>query len=1503
MHIEGRTARMSGRFFCVLALLATAVLLAPGEARAQTPADPRNQCGALVSGAATCSNQAYATGIRYDENDGWPGGVVGPVTLTVTGGMATTVSAPASPPNGWTDGAIVIRTAVQGAGDSTSRAIALTVGSDGNAVAITEHATETNHGILVHQFGNAADAATVTVGSGVTIGTASAPMKHYGVTVLVTESGNTADHGIASAATIHSTGFGLLMDARGSGSTTVTNSGSITTAATGGTAGQQSGIRVLDWSGGFGDDRAAETTTTVTNSGSIAVSAAQAHGIHVDADGLGLYRTVHSGTVSASGAGGHGIYVQASRHAGAAGSEAVAVQSSGVITATGAGGHGILVDASSAPDPGNGNIAVTTTGGTISATGEGALGILAANAGDGAITVTNAAAIEAAADGIHVGKNPANKGAIRIVNTAAIEAKRYGIVVWHGGRSDVRIENSGAIAPASGASPARVGILADQAAAGDIVIVNGADVTGREQGIFARNTEGGTGGGGAVTVTHSAGEVSGGTGEGILAVIGRWRDEDGAESPAPNSTATVRVEVTGGSVKASETHNRVAIAALNHEGGSVEVSVSQGATLTARHNAGIYAQLADRQNTGGRIAITQAGAITAEKGIYATVPRASAAGETRTQPLIDVAWTGTFTQAERAAGSWNNVAHAIEGAQEGQAGAAFRGAAAWAGIDAEVLSWRVLNRIATTGDDPGEIADAAAQAALLDTASTDAAVKARAEAILTRFRAVLTAGGPAIPGADDIDADGDGSYSDAELTAYLSADSDARRVLLRDILARSLSAAEQAVLEAVATGGDVNAALDDASFSAGYKAAVRALLDRYNAGDIRVAMNAGSIASSGDGIRAWYAAPHASNGAIDVTVAGGASVTGGRAGIYAANAGTISVTVAAGTTVSGGEEGIYAANAGGIAVTVAEGASVTGGEAGIYVANAGEGLRIEKKYTSTAIQDANEELGPDDLVTLSDHLDQVVRVQGTVTGGTDAAVHLDGGGGLIVTGAGKLVAGSSGRAVLVNDPGPAVIYIEGEVTGGAGPEDKPAPAAVRLTGGGSVTVGLNGRVRANGADSAIRSDNEPTAVYIEGEATGDEGATAAVHLTGGGSVTVGLNGRVRANGADSAIRRDNEPTAVVFLTDRTVGDLTRGGAREVLARVEGGIVGDGGGDNVTIAEVRDGVTTGHERKNLPVGDDGNVVLDELPPDTFSCDRAMDGRCRLYEALPSVLLSMNGLATRADRLSAAQDGHGGWARVETARGEWKADSSTQPGIAYDHSRHGVRAGVDFPVDESSRLGASVHGLQGSAKMWATAAGQQGEVELSGMGVGVNATTMADDVYLDAQATVTWYEADLTSSTHAAPLKDRVKGLGWALGVEVGHRMPLGGGAFVMPRAGLVWSEVTLDDFTDEVGSGARVSVEDARSMTGRAGLRVEAPVGSGVLLHSSLDAVHEFSEETSTSVSDTLLTSSVASTSVRVGVGGAFVLGENTSLRAAADYTAGGSDIRAWGGSLNLAVRF
>ena len=1485
-------------------LLAAALAFPAGEARAQTPADPRNQCGALVSGEATCSDQRYRNGIRYDVADGWVDGVAGDVALTVTGGPATTIQPmpPNSPDPLWAS-PVVVRTAAQGADDSTTRTIDLKVGEDA-AVAINRGGVLSrdnlnNIGIFIHQRGNAADATTVTLGSDVAIGGrrgggSQVAMGQYGVYVLVEMGGNTATHTITSAATISSNEFGLLMDNRGAGDSVVTNSGSITVTPVGGAPGHKSGIRILDWShnpaGGSlgGDSRTASTKTTVTNSGSITVGGRYAHGIHVTADGLGLYKTVNSGTVSASGSHGHGILVEGRYHSGAAGSEAIEIENSGVITAVGHRdridllysftGVGIYVETAGATDltaeQHKGNIAITNRGsiesashailvnanmGAISVThsGDGTVssskadGILIQQAGGAAVTVASAAAIEAknygifvfnsgagtvsvthsagvidaetesgirvtnvgsgdtritttggeimaGADGIHLGIADSNTSGGTIVNAAAIDADGYGLVAWYGGEGEIRIENSGAI------TAGNVGIHADEGAAGAITIMNGADVMGDNHGIFARNTQGE----GAVSVTHSAGEVRGKEGNGIAAFIGRWRNEDSAESPDPMSTASVEVKVTGGSVHASETRGRVAIEAGNFEGGSAEVTVSKGAEVFAKHNAGIYALLSDRQNTNGRIMVAQGGTIEAHKGVYASVSRAgteerAAAG----QPLIDVEWTGTFTEAERTLTTLNlnGVAHAIESAQEAQAGEVedeetrskvIRGAAYTAGIDAEVMSWRVLNRIATRGDDPGPIADKAAQDALF-AADADAATKARAAAIIERFRTVLTDETlGTIPGAADIDTDGTTGLSDAEIVAYLSVDDDARRTELRDILARHLSETEKAVLRAVATGGsdaEVDAALDGVTgASDAWKNEVRALLNNYNTGNIRVTMNGGSIDStSGDGIRAWYARQHDRNGAI--------------------------------------------------AVTVAEGASVTGGAAGVYVANAGTGLRIEKKYTSPAVQDDNVNLDADDLVTLADHLDQVVRVHGTVTGGADAAVHLAGGGALIVSRTGKLVGGSSGQAILVNDPGPAVIYIEGEATGG-------------------------------------------------------EGAEAAVHLTGGGSVTVGPNGRVRPNGADKAILADNADVAIQ--TD----ELTQESAGEALARV-GGLGGIAGNDvKIHLAEVNEvGVATGH-RQPLPLGEDGNVELGDLPRREFTCATAMDGRCRLYEALPSILLAMNDLPSYAERTSAVRDANGAWARVEMARGEWQADKAATAGkLAYDHRRAGGRAGVDVLAGETGRVGVSMHVLRGKAEMTGV-----GEAELDGTGAGLSATWLVGDLYVDVQGGATWYDAELDSATGSGRLVNEVDGRGYALGLDVGNRMVMGEDLVVTPRAGLAWSKVDLDDFMDEVGSGAKVSVRDARSTKGRVGVMVDTAVGSEDApgrVFGSVDVEHEFSDETSVDVSGNLLETTVKPTGVRLGLGGTFSLGEDVVLRARADYTTSGGDTSEYGGGLELNLRF
>ena len=1640
MHVERWVIRPSSRGLYGLALLATAVLLAPGEAQAQTPTDPRNQCGALASGAATCSGTAYNRGIRYDVTDGWANGVAGPVTLTVPGtATTTTITAPASPPNTYTDGAIVIRTAPQGTSDSTSRTVVLTVGSSSNAVAIVEDATETNHGIQIHQFGKAADATTVTVGSGVTIGTASAPMKQYGVFVLTTEGDNTAAHSIDSAATIHSVNFGLLMDARGAGNVVVKNSGSITTAATGGDAGQKSGIRVLDWShnpGGNsfgGDSRTATTTTTVTNSGSVMVSAQYAHGIHVTADGLGLYKTVNSGTVSASG-GSHGIFVEARYHTGAAGSEAVEVENSGAITAAGVtisagvttdvGGIGIYVETVDSATPagrGIGNVKIANSG-SVTARQSGI--VVAANMGDISVTHSGAGTVSSSiADGIQIQRRGA--GEVMVDSSADIAAGRYGIYVaaidapaaattvsaglttkpfstttviaagmtsythdWPtattvaAGTTTTTYATPGAISvtttggdiEATGES----GIWVAQRGA-DATVTSSADITARKYGIFVindparatmaiadgvtTNTWSNTG---AVSVTHSAGTISAETESGIH-----------AQNAAGNADE-VKVDVTGGSVS-TEGQSKAAVAVLQRGTGDAVASVSSGAMLTSKHNAGIYADLDHAANAAGQVKITSGGTIAARKGVYARVGRASAMDETRAamkQPVIDVTWTGGFSHGTTATVAGNDddrflangVAHAVAVAQKVEAEKAMRPAnrsvgtgflryGSPAGIEAQVMSWREVMTQVAKGDDPGAFADAAAVTALFDDSATDA-TKARAAAIIAAFRAALANDDlDTIPGAAAIDTDGTTGLSDDEIETYLSVDDADRRTLLRNVLAQDLSDEEKAVLRAVATNDGLTDVVLDAALPSdatmeqktAYRTAVRALLERRNVGDIRIAMTGGSIAAPrGDGIRAYYATPHAMNGAISVTVAAGTTVSGGMAGIYVANAGTMgtgaerilkqSVTVngmvtggtdaavhlvgggrltvgtmgkvhagSSGTAilvndpgrseivingeVKGGEgaraavdttgggtitvgrtgsvdasrgDGIRAYFAtpndanGAISVTVDDGATVTGGMAGIYVANAG----LDRREAGDA----------DDI------LKQSVTVNGMVTGGSDAAVHLVGGGSLTVGTMGKVHAGSSGRAILVNDPGRSEIIINGEVRGGSG-SDADAVAAVETTGGGRITLGRTGRVvLAEGAANAIRA--------------------------------------ARVTGSDAT-------TDIILVVDGTM--VYRENADEAVARLGGAVVGNAVAENadgekgVRFATADEDGTTGMVDKNLtllnedgtpdtsgisPAPKEPDTPKPDTPPMMMVCDMATDARCRLYEALPSVLLAMNDLPTWAERMSAARDGKGGWARVETAGGKWKADRSTESDVAWDHRRHGVRAGMDFAVGEGGRAGVSVHGLRGSAEMTKNG----GEVELSGGGVGVNATAaMAGDVHVDAQAAVTWYDMDVESALRSS-LKKGAGGMGYALGVEVGRRMPVADDVFLTPHGGLLWSKVDMDDFTDR--RGTRVSVEDADSLRAALGVSVEKVLdgdgGSGSRLFGSLDVEQEFKEETAVKVQGSPLKASAEKTRFRLGIGGVHAWDEGRyALQGSLGYTArgGGGDNRDVGGGLSFVMRF
>ena len=1396
--------RLPGWAFGALAALAAA-LFAPDTAWAQA----NNTCGALNAGNSfteSCPGATYANGIVY-------AGQANSVTLTVPGVASggTTITAP----NTNRDVGIFVR-----AEDDASAAhnIALTVGGTGD-VNIVQHGTPRtnenwrNHGIYIYTRGANGATVTVNVRSGVTIGTATNPMDNRGIhieTQAPAAPGATGagDISVTSAATIHSDFEGIFVRNVGPGAVMVTNSGAIATA--------QRGIYV--------DDQGSAGAITVTSSGAITSTSTGDHeGIFAtttgkdaaDAD-AGVSITHSAGDIAVT-AGGVGIKA----HVGAARQEAdsthddyVEPLNEGLAKVEVEGGSvSSKNDAIEAINYEAGSVEVAVSEGVmLTSTHGGGIEARLADVGNasGTIAVTSAATIKAGTSseltatqlrhGIRVDRI-GGSGDVTVTNSGAIEANGYGIfAVAKGGGGAVEVTNSGAI-----------GTAADRVVRGIFASHDGAPAAGGSAGL---------------TVTNSGDVMA--SDYGVFAQV------------AAGNSADLTVNATGGSV--SVTGHRPAVEAVQKGAGSVTIMVSDGATLTSRRNAGVWARIDHADNAAGRIKITQGGEISGRLGVQALVPRAGATGETRAamaQPLIDVIWTGRFARgtatAENDMGrlAAADVAGAIGLVREADASAAVRFGQA-AGIEAGVLSWRDIATEAAKGDDPGAFADAPAVTALFAD-DADAATKARAAAIVAQFRTALANGELAtVPGAADIDTDDTTGLSDDEIETYLSEDDDDRRMLLRNVLAGSLSEAETAVLVAATTGGDVDGALaaGGATFSDDYKMAVKDLLKRFNPGNIVVKVNGGSINSRGDGVRAWYATPNDKNGSIDITVDEGATVAGSRAGVWAVNAGM----------------GEIAANS-----------------------DWGTDLYLPEGTTVTLRQ-------------------QFVTVNGTVTGGSDAAVHLSGGGALIVGAKGKVHAGSSGRAILVNDPGRSEIVIHGEVRGGEG-----ARGAVDVTGGGTVTVGLTGRVMANGATRAIHA----------GKATAADTRTTKVVLH-------------------------------VVPTPRLKEEhgVSREAAVAALARVQGGFGGDGITNNRIVFAVRDdeGTTGQMVDRALPDGG-GNPDPSDLPPapppaampeeeeeeeqrmmpeeeeekeqrmttPPFDCDMASDDRCRLYEALPSVLLAMNGLPTYEERLAAARTEAGGWAQVETARGEWEADSSTRAGVAYDRARTGVRVGVDGAAGEIGRLGVSVHGLRGSADMTQNG----GKVELSGVGASVSGTAfVGDGVYIDAQASTTRYEVKLTSQTGTV-LKDGAKGVGYALAVEAGRPVAVNDSVTLTPRAGLVWSLATLSGFRDSRNETS-VAMEDAESLTGRAGVRAEiAPRGAGGLrVFGSAEATHEFSGKTETRVLGVSLKASPETTGARFALGVAHGWGEERfALQASGAYATGGSGGDGFGGGLSLSVRF
>ena len=649
------------------------------------------------------------------------------------------------------------------------------------------------------------------------------------------------------------------------------------------------------------------------------------------------------------------------------------------------------------------------------------------------------------------------------------------------------------------------------------------------------------------------------------------------------------------------------------------------------------------------------------------------------------------------------------------------------------------------------------------------------------------------------------------------------------------------------------------------------------------------------------------SGGATVTVAATGALTGveGAAEALHSEAGDLDVTVAG--RVAGD---LRAPGGGTLKLSVPEGGVVTGtaydpvgpltvaGRIGRLLYTSGATVTVTATGRLTGIEGAAEALrsaGGDLSMTVAgmvtgdvlglgdgDHTVTVVR-GGSVTGtihlaastvrvaGTVGRVRFDNGGTVTVGRTGRLtgiegVAIRNARGVLrVTSAG----RIEGDIV-----DAGERPAAVTVEAGGTVTGSID--------------------LPAEGSAVTVDGTADRVRLDGGGTVTVGGTGRLASEGRAITSGRGDLEVEIRQAPGET--------AEQVRDRIQGTMRDADGAPEVryVFADGRriDGLGAPGSARSAPIGAyDLGIVADG---DGVRVDHAFAPRARVYEALPSVLLGLNGTLGFHDRMAAPRSPNGVWARAAAAGVSRETERSTSTpgaGLSWAERRYGAETGVDFPL-EGGVAGLSAHHRRASAEV----SGNDGRIDVAGEGLGASmAWRLSDDMYVAGEVSATRYDVALKSGRRGS-LRSGVRGFGHAVGVEVGRRVDLGSGPLgaltATPRARLSYSRVDMDDFTDAVE--ARVSLDKGRAATGVAGVALEASEG-GSRMFGSVDVEHGFSRETVMRVSEVALSSQSEATRARFEVGGAVEWGGGRyALQGAARWATGARD---YGGGMAFKVRF
>lgn len=289
---------------------------------------------------------------------------------------------------------------------------------------------------------------------------------------------------------------------------------------------------------------------------------------------------------------------------------------------------------------------------------------------------------------------------------------------------------------------------------------------------------------------------------------------------------------------------------------------------------------------------------------------------------------------------------------------------------------------------------------------------------------------------------------------------------------------------------------------------------------------------------------------------------------------------------------------------------------------------------------------------------------------------------------------------------------------------------------------------------------------------------------------------------------------------------------------------------------------------------------------------------LYEAYAGVLQNFNALDTLQQRLgnrswsNTAADADmsrrsvgaesGTWGRIMARRSGTDPKYSTT-GADYDSGIWQLQAGADgtlYSGDAGSLIG-GISMRYGTISADVSSVYGSGSIDSTGYGLGGSLTWYGGTgFYIDAQANVTWYDSDLFSAAAGRNLVAGNDGFGYALSLEAGQQVALGGNWSLTPQAQLTYSSIDYDDFRDVFGGD--VALGRSHDLRGRLGISADyedswkddANQTSRLHAYGIANLYYNFQSEARTTLSDVSLSSEPEALWGGIGLGGTYSWGND-----------------------------